>query len=600
MYTTKVIGYFVLWLFVPIMVAAQSVDEQTTAALEKVSQLQWDNQIPAALKVLEQAIEQQAGKPNDLAYLYAYQSGIYISVDSLLLGNRALASSMENAKSQAAKAAAYRASAFLNNRLDEPDAVVKDALTGLDYLAGDTTELETLYYLNYLLYSAYSKWDDREKMEQYIGACAKYAARMDKPSLMANVTNGMASMYLADYKKSNQQASLDSMYQYLQQSFAIQHANPEKVSGNTFAITCINLANYYLTYSRSGAAERKNQAYYYLSLAEKELTQKRATAEKWVNVYGIKSGFELIEGNIQQAEAYLLQGLSQLNQYSSPHHKEEYALYKHLAEIAVKKQDYTNALNYQQQAENKMRSIFDHQQLFNAQRLEIQYETQQKDAQLKLLAETVSLRKRQSYLYGGLAFALLIGLIFMFSSYHFKLRYSIEREKKLAHENEEAARYAAMQLKMEKEEQARLKAEQELLELQREQLQKEALANSLIIEQKNEILNQIRNQLKTGDAQPVHKLLKEEMLLNTNFEDVKLQVQELHPNLFNQLMDQSVQKLTPLDLKYCTYIYLKMSTKQIAQALHVEVQSVRMFKYRLKQKLGLPKENDLEQFIQQM
>src|SRR5690606_14265750 len=136
----------------------------------------------------------------------------------------------------------------------------------------------------------------------------------------------------------------------------------------------------------------------------------------------------------------------------------------------------------------------------------------------KLLAETASLRKRQTYLYGGLALALLVGLVFMFSSYRFKLRYSIEREKKLAHEKEEAGRYAAMQLKMEKEEQARLKAEQELLELQRERLQKEALANSLIIEHKNDMLNQIRNQLRTGDAHHVRKLLKTEMLLNTDFE----------------------------------------------------------------------------------
>ena len=53
-------------------------------------------------------------------------------------------------------------------------------------------------------------------------------------------------------------------------------------------------------------------------------------------------------------------------------------------------------------------------------------------------------------------------------------------------------------------------------------------------------------------------------------------------------------------LKYCAYIYLQMSTKQIAQVLHVEAQSVRMFKYRLKQKFSLPKEADLETFLQEV
>ena len=87
------------------------------------------------------------------------------------------------------------------------------------------------------------------------------------------------------------------------------------------------------------------------------------------------------------------------------------------------------------------------------------------------------------------------------------------------------------------------------------------------------------------------------MLLNADFEDIKIQIQALHPDFFNQLNEKATQKLTSLDLKYCSYIYLKMTTKQIAQALHVEPQSVRMFKYRLKQKFGLGKDVDLEIFL---
>lgn len=87
------------------------------------------------------------------------------------------------------------------------------------------------------------------------------------------------------------------------------------------------------------------------------------------------------------------------------------------------------------------------------------------------------------------------------------------------------------------------------------------------------------------------------MLIQTDFEEIKMQIQELHPDFFNALGKKAVQKLTTLDLKYCTYLYLKMDTRQIAQALHVEAQSVRMFKYRLKQKFGLGKGDDLEGFL---
>ncbi len=79
-----------------------------------------------------------------------------------------------------------------------------------------------------------------------------------------------------------------------------------------------------------------------------------------------------------------------------------------------------------------------------------------------------------------------------------------------------------------------------------------------------------------------------------------MQIQQLHPYFFNRLHEKATQKLTPLDLRYCAYIYLQMNTKQIAQVLHIEPQSVRMSKYRLKQKFGLDKPVDFEAFLRRL
>jgi DNA-binding CsgD family transcriptional regulator len=45
---------------------------------------------------------------------------------------------------------------------------------------------------------------------------------------------------------------------------------------------------------------------------------------------------------------------------------------------------------------------------------------------------------------------------------------------------------------------------------------------------------------------------------------------------------------------------MKLSSKQIAALLHVEPKSVRMAKYRLKQKLGLGKDDELDAVIQNL
>lgn len=236
-----------------------------------------------------------------------------------------------------------------------------------------------------------------------------------------------------------------------------------------------------------------------------------------------------------------------------------------------------------------------------------------------MLKATAGMRRMQNYLYIGIAAALAVAMLFMFRSYHFKLRYSITREKKLEQEREEATLLAKLkeeenlrisiekqdallqaelQMKLEKEEQARLKAEQKLLEMQQQQLKKEVMANALQIEHKNEMLHNLKDRINKGDAVNIKRIVNEEMLLDEDFEQAKMKIQKLHPDFFNRLNQSARQRLTDLDLKYCAYIHLKMNTKQIAQLLHVEPKSVRMSKYRIKQKLGLEKEDDLDAFLQ--
>ena len=142
--------------------------------------------------------------------------------------------------------------------------------------------------------------------------------------------------------------------------------------------------------------------------------------------------------------------------------------------------------------------------------------------------------------------ASLLGLIFMFRSYHFRLRYSIqrERERELHLEKQEAE----LQTKLEKEEQSRLKAEQQLLESQQQQLQKEMMANQLQLAHKKEMLFQIKEKLGSNHGLNINKIWNEELLLDHDFEQTKFQIQEVHPDFFALLIQHAQQKLTTLDL----------------------------------------------------
>ena len=622
-YWTALFKYFFIFLafsFSINFIKAQNVPEPLKNELKKIEQLRLNSNVPEALEIIEKGIR-SAKNGDELAYLYTAQTRCYIYIDSLLPGKKASDLSLEYAaktSNKEAKAVALISRAYVNNYISQPDEIIKDAMEGLKLLDNSNKDLSTKATFYYLLYAAYSSWNDVEKMEINIRESIKVSEQIKDANLLVNAYNGLSSTYLIKYEIDKSKIFLDSSLAFLQKSFNIYQDNPKNINGSSFVVTCTNIANHYLEYSDKNFAEKKAEAFRYLNLAEDFLTKENMDYAKLANIYGIKSRVAIQENDLPLAEINLQMALAGLNKQQSTNNSILYNLYKELTGLEVKKNNFTKALEYQQMAEETLMKLFDEQQRLNAQKLEIQYETEKRNKEVEVLKATAGLRRMQNYLYIGIAAALAVAMLFMFRSYHFKLRYSIAREKKLEQEREEASllaklkeeetrrtqveklealQKAEMQMKLEKEEQARLKAEQKLLEMQQQQLKKEVMANALQIEHKNEMLHNLKDQINKGDAVNIKRIVNEEMILDEDFEKAKMKIQKLHPDFFNKLSKNAKQRLTDLDLKYCAYIHLKMNTKQIAQLLHVEPKSVRMSKYRIKQKLGLQKDEELDEYL---
>ncbi|SMO72769.1 hypothetical protein SAMN06265171_105275 [Chryseobacterium rhizoplanae] len=144
-----------------------------------------------------------------------------------------------------------------------------------------------------------------------------------------------------------------------------------------------------------------------------------------------------------------------------------------------------------------------------------------------------------------------------------------------------------------------LKAQQQILTLQRQKLQKQAIATSLHLNSKNVVLNELKNSIENNEIN-LKKILKEDQLVDHDFNELKHMTEEVHPNFFNRIQKISKNKLTHLDLKYAAYIYLNLNNFQISNILKVDPKTVRVTKYRLKQKIGLNKNDDLCDFIKNL
>jgi hypothetical protein len=479
--------------------------------------------------------------------------------------------------------------------LDNSDNVVKYCQLGLKELEkkADPGLAAGLYYR---LYGVYSDWNNVAKVNFYARKAVENALQAQNYDLLSNAYTGLSVAHEYNYNKSKNKAELDSLFFYLNRSEMLYRQHPGHVSVNAYAIACTNIADGYFKYYPETDKNAKALAIRYANITLSVLKNSKNGKEVVASALGLLSEYARRDGNIPQQEKYLLEAYRIMKADEQPYYYAMINVATGLSTFYEKRGDLSKALDFQKEITEYNIKNFNQEQAFNTQKLEIQYETEKKNSEMQALKEKEKSRRLQNYLYGCIAIASVLGLLFMFRSYHFKLRYSIQREKQLQLENQESE----LQVKLEKEEQARLRVEQQLLETQQQQLKLEVMANTLQLEHKNRMLHDIKDKLTDGDPVNMQRILKEEMLLDNDFEHATLQIQHVHPNFFNLLNDKAKKKLTLLDLKLCAYLYLKMDTRQISQLMHIEAKSVRMSRYRIKQKLGLEKEEDLNLFLQKL
>ncbi|RKE57062.1 helix-turn-helix transcriptional regulator [Sphingobacterium detergens] len=178
-----------------------------------------------------------------------------------------------------------------------------------------------------------------------------------------------------------------------------------------------------------------------------------------------------------------------------------------------------------------------------------------------------------------------------------EIQLKVEENLKLRYLNEDLERRINQQFQMQKEELLKLQSEYETM-------QKEALVEALRMERKNKLLDLLREKLKSfEDLENVgvlERMIKDEMRLDETVGQSAREFQDINPDFFLRLKEISKNKLSALELRYCAYMYLNLTTKEISAAFHIEPSSVRVTKYRIKQKLQLSREDDLESFVQKL
>ena len=169
--------------------------------------------------------------------------------------------------------------------------------------------------------------------------------------------------------------------------------------------------------------------------------------------------------------------------------------------------------------------------------------------------------------------------------------------------------YARLQMRKQDLRAALLLKEKESQSRELDDKKRELMTQSLHQQQKKELLYKINDKLlKLGSEQRITRegkfkelksLITENLQFDECWSELKLHFEGVHPNFFIAL-EHDYPALTANEKRLCAYIKLNLSTKDISRMLHVEEKSVQMARYRLKKKMNIPADTDLNFVIHRL
>jgi len=163
-------------------------------------------------------------------------------------------------------------------------------------------------------------------------------------------------------------------------------------------------------------------------------------------------------------------------------------------------------------------------------------------------------------------------------------------------------RYYGKKLKREQSDSEKL-----IIQIKNEQLNdaienknRELTISKMSIIKKNELLNGIKKELKTHDhpknLRVVNKLI-DDNLNNTKDWEFFVKAFNNTDKGFLEKVKKMHPSLTPNDIRFCVYLRLNLTSKEIADLLNITVKSVETRRYRLRKRMGLPHEENLIHYI---
>ncbi len=323
------------------------------------------------------------------------------------------------------------------------------------------------------------------------------------------------------------------------------------------------------------------------------------------------------QGKLDEAEAYYLEAL-ELGQNNGEKTLPG-ILYRRLANLYMEKGEDQKALSYAQQALDvsketgvKKKMITDYLVLANVydslgmypeayenyrqyhmlhdsilseekiaamNELEVKYQTEKKEQEIQLLEEKAKVSRLRFW---GLITG-MIGLVLLFTAIYYGLRQKMKRNRLAREKLDQELAFSQKELEMKK---------------------KELMAFTLQLAQKNELLENIKSDVKEikkssnggRGLQGVINTIEFSKNDNTSWENFRERFLAVHKD-FESNAKKRFPEVTKNELRLMALMKLNLSSKEMASILNVSPEGIKKARYRLRKKLALETGDSLEDLV---
>lgn len=281
-------------------------------------------------------------------------------------------------------------------------------------------------------------------------------------------------------------------------------------------------------------------------------------------------------------------------------------VYLILAKAYEKQRKFETSLKYFKLYKSVHDSIFNAESRANYNKLQLQLETTQKERKIEalkkeqekqILQNKILNNEKQNYIATIIIIGFMVIIIGFVVLMKRKKDKQIQRQKDIVNLKEKELSAAEL-------DKSKLKEE----ELQQAILykSKQLSTHALHMMQKNSMLHEIQTDIKelsktaSIDEKPnykrINQLINQSLRSHKDWDVFKLYFEDINRDFYSRLKEINPD-LTTNDHRLCALIKLNMNSKEMASVLNVAPNSIKSSRYRLKKKLGLDIEADLEEFI---